>query len=147
MNRQFCLASENFAWRVGAERLNTLKLWCFWSAECGFESWLWHLHPWVRYFYTINASFFGWDIKPYVLCTGIGSERRRTQNTYHGIVGVNPGISGSHTCSKHPCLQVSQGLRATLIKFTYMTYEASLVSLLEIHISMKEAKAIFKTMT
>ena len=35
---------------------------------------------------------------------------------YHGRVGVYPCVSGSH--SKHLYLQVSSGLRATVIKFT-----------------------------
>ncbi len=66
---------------------------------------------------------FGWDFKAVkVPCTRIDSERKRTRNTYRGRVGVNPCVSGSH--SKHPCLQVSSGLRATVTKFTY---EASLV--------------------
>ena len=41
---------------------------------------------------------------------GIGCERRRTQNTYHGRVG---------TYGKP---QVSPGLRATVIKFTMRHY-------------------------
>ena len=43
-------------------------------------------------------------------------------------VGVKPRVSGS--LSKPPCLHVSSGLQATVIKFTY---EASLVSLSEIY--------------
>ena len=33
-----------------------------------------------------------------------------------GRVGLNPGVSGSH--GKQPCLQVSLGLRATVVNFT-----------------------------
>ena len=52
----------------------------------------------------------------------------RTQNTFRGRVGVYPGVSGSH--SKHPCLQVSSGFRATALK---CAFEASLVSLPEMY--------------
>ena len=44
--------------------------------------------------------------------------------TYRGRVGVYPGVSGSH--SKRPCLQVSSGFRATVLK---CAFEGSLVSL------------------
>ena len=44
--------------------------------------------------------------------------------------GLHPGVSGSHTCSKHPCLQVSSGFRATALK---CAFEASLVSLPEMY--------------
>ena len=37
---------------------------------------------------------------------------KRTQNIYCVRVGVNPGVSGSH--SKHPCFLVSLGLQAHL---------------------------------
>ena len=45
------------------------------------------------------------------------SKLKGTQNTYLERVGVSPCVSGSHT--KHPCLQVFSGLRATVIRFTY----------------------------
>ncbi len=43
-------------------------------------------------------------------------------------------------CSKHPCLQVASGLRATVIKFTY---EASLVSLPEKYNNNSEEIVLF----
>ena len=52
---------------------------------------------------------------------------KRTNNTYQGRVGVSPCVSGSH--GNHSYLQISSGLQATVIKFTY---EASLVSLPEV---------------
>ncbi len=52
--------------------------------------------------FTIIALSFGWDIRLYIPYTCIGSARKKAQNTYRGRVGVNPGVSGSH--SKHPCL-------------------------------------------
>ncbi len=52
---------------------------------------------------------------------------KRTQNTYRGKIGVNPGVSGSH--SKHPCLQVSSVFGAVVTKFTC---EASIVLIPEI---------------
>ncbi len=55
---------------------------------------------------------------------------KEPRTLYLGRVGVIPGVSGSR--SKHPCLQVSSGLQATVIKFTY---KAALVSLPEIYIN------------
>ncbi len=80
----------------------------------------------------LYQNCFGRDIHPLVPFTRIGSARKRTQNHYHERVGVNPSVSGSH--SKHHCLQVSSGLQATVTGFTY---EASLVSLLEMYLSGK----------
>ena len=42
---------------------------------------------------------------------------KEPKNAYQGRVVVNPIVSGSH--SKHPCLQVSRGLRAIMIKLIY----------------------------
>ena len=53
---------------------------------------------------------------------------KKTQNTYCGRVGVYPGFSGSH--SKLPCLQVSSGFQAAVLK---CAFEASLVSLPEMY--------------
>ena len=41
--------------RGRVDKNTELKLWCFCSAECGFESWSWHLCPWARHL-TIIAS-------------------------------------------------------------------------------------------
>ena len=53
-----------------------------------------------------------------------GNARKRTRRR----VGVYAGVSGSH--SKHPCLQVSSGFRATVLK---CAFDASLVSLPEMY--------------
>lgn len=71
-----------------------LKLWCFCSAECGFESRSRHLDPWARYFTRIALSS-KWDIKPKVPCTSIDSAHRRTQHTYTERVGVNPCVAST----------------------------------------------------
>ena len=36
-------------WLGRAEKSTKLKLWCFCSAECGFESRSWYLCPWARH--------------------------------------------------------------------------------------------------
>ncbi len=44
----FILFSVLMACRGRADKNTGLKLWCFWSAECGFESLCWHLCPKAR---------------------------------------------------------------------------------------------------
>ena len=67
-------------------------------------------------------------MKPQVPCTRLSNARKRTQSTYRGRVGVYPGVSGSH--NKRPCLQVSSGFRATVLK---CAFEGSLVSFPEMY--------------
>ena len=90
-----------------------LVLWCLFDSRLGC--------------FTIIALSSGLEIKPQVLYTRIGSAGKRTQNIYHGRVGVNPGVSGSH--GKHSCLQVSSSRLASYIQLLSSNLRLSLVSL------------------
>ncbi len=76
-------------WRVVDERsrVTGLKLWCFWSAGCGFESRSWHLCH-------LCASPFGWNV-----CKAVGPmycvvHIKEPSYTYRKREGVCPGVSG-----------------------------------------------------
>ena len=66
------------SWRGWVCKSTRLKLWCFWSAECGFESPSRHLCPYKQD--TSPSLSFEKNIKPWVPCAGIGSAREGTHN-------------------------------------------------------------------
>ena len=58
-NRVWILGAKGNPQGVGchgrAEKSTELKLWCFCSVECGFESLSWHLCPWARHLTLITS--------------------------------------------------------------------------------------------
>ena len=83
------------------QALKSTKLWCFLSAKRARVP-VMTLCPWMGH-QALGPP-----------CTGIGSARTKNQNTYCGRVDFIHCISDSH--SKQPCVQVSSGFRATVIK-------------------------------
>ncbi len=65
---------------------------------------------------TIIPFSLTWDILSHqVPCTRVGSALRRAQNTLSGK--SRGSVSGLHSISKHPCLQVPSSLGATEAHF------------------------------
>ncbi len=93
--------------RCRAVQNSELTLWCFWSAECGFESHYWHSCPWVRYVIIIVLSF-EWDIKllvlhkrnrPYVLTSSsrhLGGKTVTKQSERTDLYALRTGLAMNH---------------------------------------------------